>query len=123
MRTIGRWQGAVLTLPAICLAVWAGEKPPREPLGLPPIDWPKDNRYSAAKAELGRYLYFDKRLSADETISCATCHEPKHGFTDGAPVSTGINGQKGNRSAPSVINRAFSLAQFWDGREIGRAHV
>ena len=66
----------------------------------------------AAKVELGRYLYFDRRLSADETVSCASCHDPKHGFTDGAAVSTGIKSQKGNRSAPTVINRAFSLAQF-----------
>jgi cytochrome c peroxidase len=111
-----RMAAASVVLPAACLAVWAGEKPPKVPQGLPPIQWPKDNPYSAAKAELGRYLYFDKRLSADETISCATCHNPKYGFTDGAPVSTGINGQKGNRSAPTVINRAFARAQFWDGR-------
>jgi cytochrome c peroxidase len=95
--------------------VWAGERP-RQPLGLPPVQWPKDNPYSPAKAELGRYLYFDKRLSADGTISCASCHDPKYGYTDGAAVSTGIRGQKGTRSAPTVFNRAFSLAQFWDGR-------
>jgi cytochrome c peroxidase len=109
-------RAAAIAFPAVCLVVWAGEKPPREPQGLPHIEWPKNNHYSEAKAELGRYLYFDKRLSADETISCATCHDPKFGFTDGQPVSTGINGQKGNRSAPTVINRAFSLVQFWDGR-------
>jgi len=116
MQWVRGWQAAVALFPAAWLAAWAGEKPPREPLGLPPIQWPKDNRYSAAKAELGRYLYYDKRISADETISCATCHAPEYGFTDGQPVSTGINQQKGNRSAPTVINRAFSLAQFWDGR-------
>lgn len=80
------------------------------------MEWPKDNPYSTAKAELGRNLYFDKRLSADGTISCATCHEAQYGFTDGSPVSEGIRGQKGTRSAPTVINRAFSQAQFWDGR-------
>jgi cytochrome c peroxidase len=86
------------------------------PLGLLPVQWPRDNPYSAEKAELGKLLYFDKRLSADNTISCATCHSPTHAYTDGAPVSTGIRGQKGGRSAPTVINRAYSLAQFWDGR-------
>lgn len=86
------------------------------PLGLIPIPWPADNPYSPAKVELGRLLYFDKRLSADNSVSCATCHAPEKGFTDGAPVSTGIRGQKGGRSAPTVINRAYSLAQFWDGR-------
>ena len=49
-------------------------------------------------------------------MSCATCHEPRFAFTDGAAVSTGIKSQKGGRSAPTVINRAYSLAQFWDGR-------
>jgi len=89
---------------------------PREPLGLVPVVWPKDNPYTPEKTELGRYLYFDPRLSADGTVSCGTCHSPQYAFTDGAPVSTGIRGQKGNRSAPTVINRAYSLAQFWDGR-------
>jgi cytochrome c peroxidase len=49
-------------------------------------------------------------------VSCASCHLPQHAFTDGAAVSTGIKSQKGGRSAPTVINRAYSLAQFWDGR-------
>ncbi len=86
------------------------------PRGLPPVMFPKDNPYTPAKAELGRLLYFDKRLSADNTVSCATCHHPKMGFTDNAPVSTGIRGQKGGVSAPTVINRAYGAIQFWDGR-------
>lgn len=88
----------------------------RVPLGLLPIQFPADNPYSRAKAELGKLLYFDKRLSADGSVSCATCHHPKFAFTDGSAVSTGIKGQKGGRSAPTVFNRAYSLAQFWDGR-------
>ena len=106
----GAFAPAVLVL---CLAAEAQVKPP---LGLPPLSWPANNPYSAAKVELGRYLYFDKRLSADETVSCASCHDPKFAFTDGAAVSTGIETQKGNRSAPTIINRAYTLAQFWDGR-------
>jgi len=96
-------------------SAWAGDDV-KPPAGLPPFSWPKDNPYSAAKVELGRYLYFDKRLSADESVSCASCHDPKYAFTDGAAVSTGIRGQTGNRSAPTILNRAYSLAQFWDGR-------
>ncbi len=92
------------------------EAEPKVPFGLPPVFFPDDNLYSSAKAELGRLLYFDKRLSSDNTVSCASCHAPSKGFTDGAPVSTGINGQKGGRSAPTVINRAYSTRQFWDGR-------
>ncbi len=68
------------------------------------------------KVELGRTLFFDKRLSADNTVSCATCHDPKFGFSDRLPVSTGIKGQKGTRSAPTVINRLYGKTQFWDGR-------
>jgi cytochrome c peroxidase len=86
------------------------------PRGLPPIIWPKDNPYTPAKAELGRLLYFEKRISADGRLSCASCHHPSKGFTDQAPVSIGINGQKGGVSAPTVINRAYGAIQFWDGR-------
>src|SRR6478672_10669583 len=92
------------------------DKDIRIPLGLLPIQWPADNPYTKAKAELGRLLYFDKRLSADGTVSCADCHHPKFAFSDGRAVSTGIKGQKGGRSAPTVLNRAYTLAQFWDGR-------
>ncbi|MDE2291265.1 MAG: c-type cytochrome, partial [Elusimicrobia bacterium] len=57
-----------------------------------------------------------KRLSRDGTVSCATCHDPKRGWTDQAPVSTGIKGQRGTRSAPTVLDSAYSDVQFWDGR-------
>jgi len=110
-------RAAAVALSALCVAVSAGDRP-HQPLGLPPVEWPKNNPYSAAKLELGKLLYFDKRLSADGTISCASCHDPRYAFTDGEPVSDGIRGQKGNRSAPTVINRAYSLAQFWDGRTV-----
>lgn len=86
------------------------------PPGLPPIPWPADNPYSREKAELGRLLYFDARLSADNSVSCATCHAPKYAFTDALPVSTGIRQQKGTRNAPSIINGAYSTIEFWDGR-------
>ncbi len=86
------------------------------PLGLTPILWPKDNPYTAAKAELGRLLYYDKRLSADNTVACASCHAAEKAFTDNLPVSLGIKGQKGGVSAPTVINRGYGMLQFWDGR-------
>lgn len=77
---------------------------------------PQDNPLSRNKVELGRLLFFDKRLSKNDTIACASCHMAKFAFTDGRPVSTGIRGQKGGRSAPASLNRAFSSGQFWDGR-------
>ena len=89
---------------------------PEIPLGLIPVFFPDDNPYSPAKAELGRLLYFDTRLSSDNTVSCASCHEPGKAFTDSSPVSTGIGDQLGGRSAPTVINRAYTTLQFWDGR-------
>ncbi len=77
---------------------------------------PENNPLSQAKIELGRKLYYDARLSKDGTISCATCHDPDKGFSDGHPVSTGIGRQAGGRNAPTVMNRLFSKEQFWDGR-------
>jgi cytochrome c peroxidase len=86
------------------------------PLGLQPIAWPSDNPYTPEKAELGRLLYFDPRLSADGSVSCSTCHAPNYAFTDASPVSSGIGHQKGTRNAPTIINGAYSTVQFWDGR-------
>src|SRR5579884_766565 len=77
---------------------------------------PKGNPLTKEKIALGRELYFDPRLSADETVSCASCHNPQLAFTDGQKASVGIRGQIGIRSAPTIINRVFSKVQFWDGR-------
>ena len=77
---------------------------------------PKENPLTVKKVELGRLLFFDKRLSKNNTIACASCHIPALAFTDGQPVSTGIHRLQGGRSAPASINRVFSKAQFWDGR-------
>jgi cytochrome c peroxidase len=110
-----KFAAGVLVLPAALMLSFAQDTV-KTPLGLPPFSWPANNPYSPAKAELGKLLYFDNRLSADGTVSCASCHEPRFAFTDGAATSTGIRAQKGTRSAPTIINRAYSLAQFWDGR-------
>jgi cytochrome c peroxidase len=88
----------------------------KTPLGLPPLDLPADNPPTAETIALGRKLYYDAKLSVDNSVSCATCHNPGFGFTDGQPVSTGVGGKKGGRSAPSVINAAYYSVQFWDGR-------
>ena len=88
----------------------------KPPLGLPAVPVPADNPLTAETIALGRRLYYDTGLSVDNTVSCATCHGPKGGFTDNLPVSSGVKGQKGGRSAPTVINSAYSTLQFWDGR-------
>jgi cytochrome c peroxidase len=77
---------------------------------------PDNNPPTADKVVLGKLLYFDPRLSKDRTISCASCHNPFHGFTDPARTSKGVGGQLGGRNSPTVINRLFSKEQFWDGR-------
>lgn len=91
---------------------------PKIPLGLDEEGYqvPEDNPLTKNKIELGRLLFFDKRMSKDNTISCSTCHIPALAFTDGQPVSAGIRRQQGGRSAPTAINRGFSKVQFWDGR-------
>ncbi|MCB9799577.1 MAG: c-type cytochrome [Candidatus Omnitrophica bacterium] len=108
----------VLSLTCSLSNLLAEDQKPALPLGLDPdgLIIPEDNPVTEEKIELGKMLYFDARLSKDGTVSCATCHDPHKGFSDQAPVSTGINGQKGDRSAPSVINSAFNYFQFWDGR-------
>ena len=86
------------------------------PLGLKPVPVPKNNPQTAEKIALGKQLYFEKRLSKDSTVSCASCHAPDKGFSNGERFATGVGGAKGGRSAPSVINAAYYRQQFWDGR-------
>lgn len=77
---------------------------------------PGDNPLTRAKIELGRQLYFDRRLSSDNTVSCADCHSPMAGFGANTQFGVGVRGQKGNRNSPVSFNRILSKAQFWDGR-------
>jgi cytochrome c peroxidase len=90
----------------------------KPPLGLKPVAVPADNPLTREKIELGKQLYFDPRLSCDETVSCASCHDPKKGWSNGEGVATGVRNQKGGRSAPTIINAAYSELQFWDGRAL-----
>jgi cytochrome c peroxidase len=83
---------------------------------LPPVPVPLENPQTDQKILLGKKLYFDTRLSKDNTISCATCHDPAKGWSDAGPTSKGINSQMGGRRSPPVSNAAYSLLQFWDGR-------
>ncbi|MBX3024547.1 c-type cytochrome [bacterium] len=77
---------------------------------------PDNNPMSDDKIALGKLLYFDERLSKDRTVSCASCHMPFHGFADPNRTSPGVGHQFGARNSPTVMNRLFSKAQFWDGR-------
>jgi cytochrome c peroxidase len=87
------------------------------PLGLQEsFQIPKDNQLTLGKVELGKALFFDKRLSKDQNISCATCHIPELGFTNGLDVATGYGMKKGDRNVPTLYNRIFSNIQFWNAR-------
>lgn len=77
---------------------------------------PQDNPQTPEKVALGQKLFFDGRLSADDTVACATCHDPARAFTDGRPVSIGIHGRVGQRNAPTILNALYNKTQFWDGR-------
>ena len=72
--------------------------------------------FSPQQIDLGRYLFFDPLLSGDNSVSCASCHHPDLGFTDGRPRSVGIGGAEVNRAAPSLWNVAFLNTFFWDAR-------
>lgn len=87
------------------------------PLGLDlnmPV--PKDNPLTPAKIALGKRLFNDNRLSADETMSCESCHDPQHAFSDQRMAALGIYGRRGPRRVPRLINRAYGSSFFWDGR-------
>jgi cytochrome c peroxidase len=86
------------------------------PLGLPPVSIPADNPPTADSIALGRKLFFDVRLSGDDTVSCATCHNPQLSFTDGLSGSRGIGKKIGRRNAPTVLNSTYYSSFFWDGR-------
>lgn len=77
---------------------------------------PASNPLTEAGAQLGKRLFFDKRLSRTNEISCGSCHQQKFAFSDPAAVSTGIEGHKGTRNAPALVNLAWGESFFWDGR-------
>ncbi len=84
------------------------------PLLAPPI--PAFNLQTAAKIELGKTLFFDPRLSRDNTLACASCHVPALGFSNGQRVAKGTDGRIGTRNVPSLYNVAYRTQLFWDGR-------
>lgn len=87
------------------------------PEGFPILEIPDDNPITVEGVELGRRLFYDKILSRDSTLSCASCHIPELAFTDGKARSPGINGQIGRRSSMSLVNVGFYYnGLFWDGR-------
>jgi cytochrome c peroxidase len=88
------------------------------PKGFPKPRVPADNPMTAAKAELGRYLFYDTRLSVNRMASCATCHKQELAFTDGRPVSRGATGESHSRGAMSLVNVAYSAVLTWSNPQM-----
>lgn len=94
--------------------------PPTQPAPLGPlpatVPAPEGNETTPARVELGRLLFFDKRLSGNNTQSCATCHDPQQGWTESVARTKGSTGVKLPRNTPTVLNSGFLASLFWDGR-------
>jgi cytochrome c peroxidase len=98
--------------------------PPKEPTpynlvlpkGFPPMEIPENNPFTVEGIELGRKLFYDIRLSGNNTQSCADCHATIYSYADSAKFSLGIDGLEGKRNAMAVINVGYNIASFWDGR-------
>ncbi len=102
---------------AVCLAslapcIFSAQEAAAEPIR--PV--PTEVKVDRAKAELGKWLFHDTRLSKNDTISCASCHDLSAGGDDGRVVSIGMEGRSGVINSPTVFNAGFNFKQFWDGR-------
>ncbi len=86
------------------------------PTGLGERRVPENNPLNWERVELGRRLFFDGRLSRDGTVSCASCHIPEQGFSSSDSVAIGVDGARGTRNSPTLLNRAYGASFFWDGR-------
>lgn len=85
-------------------------------LGFPSLPWPADNPATLEGIALGRQLFYDRSLSLDRTVACASCHLPGHAFTDSLVYSRGVNGTLGTRNAMPLFNLLWANRFFWDGR-------
>lgn len=110
--------GCAVFMLLLIQGAYGGDFPLFPPIGpLPPVVVPANNPQTAAKIELGKQLYFEPRLSGNNWISCATCHNPVLGFADGLPrMLGGSTSKEGGRHSPTIINCAYNEFQFWDGR-------
>jgi cytochrome c peroxidase len=101
----------------LMLAAFAEPQGLRVPAGLDAyIPVPETNPITKESVQLGRKLFFDKRLSRDNSVSCATCHDPQYAFTDARKLAVGVDGRMGDKRVPRILNRAYGKSFFWDGR-------
>jgi cytochrome c peroxidase len=88
------------------------------PLNFPPMDIPADNPLTVEGVRLGRHLFYEERLSGNNTMSCGSCHLQSHSFSDPERFSTGIDGIQGTRNSMALINLGWENRFFWDGRAL-----
>lgn len=113
---IGVWLARLLCSVLLSAALAHGQGYGSGSYGNKAAQGPAPNPANAAKAALGKRLFFDTRLSVDEWLSCSSCHDPAHAFSDPRKVSVGVRGQRGKRHAPTLLGRGLGDSQFWDGR-------
>jgi cytochrome c peroxidase len=114
MQSLIRIAAAMLAVIAVSDTGASTSSPWQRPAAAPA---PADNHVTAARVELGRALFFDPRLSAKGSLSCASCHNPALGWSDGLPTAVGHNMKVLARSTPTIVNAAFNPLQMWDGRK------
>ncbi len=116
---LGRTLLALFAVTLVCNLALAGALAPIPPLGLPALPVPADNPLTEEKVDLGRRLFMDRRLSHNNTMSCAMCHVPEQGFTSNElGTAIGAEGRSLRRNAPSLYNVAYQKTLFHDGREL-----
>ena len=114
----------VLLWAAVTLAATlGGSQPWHLPAWVPPPRHPADNPATPAKVELGRHLFYEKRLSANQTMSCATCHEQARAFTDGKKTAVGITGEVSTRNSMALANVAYLPTLTWGNPQIESLEV
>lgn len=86
------------------------------PSHFPNMQIPADNPMTVEGVTLGRQLFYETKLSLDNSISCASCHSPEHAFSDPNVISTGVNGAQGTRNSMALFNLGWQQFFFWDGR-------
>lgn len=111
----GYWVGLLVTALLGVVAAYGqkyGVAAPSEPA----TSASTSNSPDPIKVALGKRLFFDTRLSADEWLACATCHDPAHGYSEARSISVGVFGRRGRRHTPTLIGRDSGRPEFWDGR-------
>jgi len=117
-----KWAGVIAFLLLVVGCQKSGVEPATSgeyqltlPPGFPLPNIPEDNQLTHERVALGKRLFFDEGLSSDNTISCATCHQPSLAFSETNPISLGVNGAVGLRNAPSLANVVYQEALFAEG--------